>query len=107
MLKLWNRKFDSFTDIDKKNVLDIFVHNEKVLVHMYEALFEWKVDERLETKAKASAQHNLSLSWDNMKFVDSSLLMIGPDQHQGKVAIEDMRASGQGSMQLPPVLHNW
>lgn len=70
-------KFDEFTQIDRNNLLDLFVNNERTLLKIYEILFSNNANfKQSQILATASDSIHLSddLSTKNFKMIESSLI---------------------------------
>ena len=68
-------KYEEFTQIDRNNLLDLFVNNERTLLKIYELLFSSSNFKQTQILANASDSIHLSeASNKNFKMMESSLI---------------------------------
>ena len=74
-------KIQDFTKVDRSNLLDLFVNNEKTLLMMYEALFP-KVQHSKRIANSMRNLPNLQASTDNLPYNASKELLKGDSIYQ-------------------------
>ena len=68
-------KFEEFTQVDRNNLLDLFVNNERTLLHVYEVLFTKSNFKQQQILANPSDSIHLNDgSYKNLRLMDSSLI---------------------------------
>ena len=70
-------KYDEFTSVDRTNLLDLFVNNERTLLKIYELLFSAPVSNFKQTQILANASDSIQLSdvsVKNLKLIESSMI---------------------------------
>ena len=95
-------KFSEFTNQDRNNLLDLFVNNEKTLLHIYEILFPRKGGGKNNSIKAISTLKNSS---DTIRFGNKNDFLKGDSLHQRSV--EETQAGTdnlQNSTILPSIL---
>ena len=75
-------KFSEFTNQDRNNLLDLFVNNEKTLLHIYEILFPRKGGGKNNSIKAISTLKNSS---DTIRFGNKNDFLKGDSLHQRSV----------------------
>ena len=91
-------KFDEFTQVDRNNLLDLFVNNERTLLKIYEILFSKSNFKQAQILANPSDSIHLNeKSNKNFKMFDASLLTM-PTGHD--LSIDQTNDVGSTAMNM-------
>ena len=100
-------KFDEFTQVDRNNLLDLFVNNERTLLKIYEVLFAKPSFQQQQILANPSDSIYLNEgSQKNFKLQDTSLITQATGQDLSLDQSDMMQAAFNGITPNPYDQHN-
>lgn len=97
-------KFEEFTQVDRNNLLDLFVNNERTLLKVYELLFSQPSFKQSQILANPSDSIKLNEgSHKNFKFLDSSIFTqpTGHDMSMDQTTEAAPHGGTYANMQTP------